>query len=200
MRGKEMTKVIGLTETEKALLLYIARERIASTLEERPPRFPQEIPEELLKPFGAFVTLHKYGSLRGCIGTFHADKPLYLIVADMARSAAFNDPRFPPLSAEELSEVDMEISVLSPMWLGSPEEVEVGKHGIYIVRGFHRGVLLPQVPVEYGWDRETFLDHTCLKAGLAPGCWQDPETEIYLFTAEVFGEKDLGLWPPQRLH
>lgn len=195
-----MTKVAGLTDTEKALLLYIARESIASALEGRAPRFPQEIPEGLLEPLGAFVTLHKHGALRGCIGTFEAQGPLYLTVAEMARSAAFNDPRFPPLSPEELPEVDIEISVLSPMWQGRPEEVEVGKHGIYIVRGFHRGVLLPQVAVEYGWDRETFLDHTCLKAGLAPGCWRDPETEIYLFTCEVFGEKEMGLWPARRAH
>ncbi len=191
-----MEKVIGLNEAEKALLLYIARESIASALEGRPPRLPEEVPPKLLEPYGAFVTLTKHGQLRGCIGTFHADKPLYQIVFEMARSAAFNDPRFPPLAPEELPEVEIEISVLSPMWRArSPEDVEVGKHGVYIVRGVHRGVLLPQVAVEYGWDRETFLDHTCLKAGLPPGCWQDPETEIYLFTAEIFSEKELGLGP-----
>ncbi len=193
-----MSRVLGLTEEEKILLLYIARESIASALEGRPPRFPVDLPPALKQPCGAFVTLHKHGALRGCIGTFESDRPLYLTVAEMARSAAFNDPRFPPLSPEELDEVDIEISVLSPMRPGRPEEVEVGKHGIYIVRGLHRGVLLPQVAVEYGWDRETFLDHTCLKAGLPPGCWRDPETEIYLFTSEVFGEKELGLWPPRK--
>ncbi len=195
-----MTKVVGLNEAEKALLLYIARESIASALEGRPPRLPAELPPKLHEPYGAFVTLHKYGELRGCIGTFHADGPLWKVVFEMARSAAFNDPRFPPLSPEELDEIEIEISVLSPMWRASPEEVEVGVHGIYIVRGLNRGVLLPQVAVEFGWDRETFLDHTCLKAGLPPGCWRDPETEIYLFTAEIFSEKDLGLGPYQRSH
>jgi len=193
-----MTKVVGLTEAEKALLLYIARESIASALEGRPPRLPAEIPPKLLEPYGAFVTLHKHGELRGCIGTFHAEEPLWKVVFEMARSAAFNDPRFPPLRPEELDEIDIEISVLSPMWRARPEDLEVGVHGVYIVRGLNRGVLLPQVAVEFGWDRETFLDHACLKAGLPPGCWRDPETEIYLFTAEIFSEKDLG--PYQRSH
>ena len=194
-----MTKVADLTDQEKILLLYIARESIASALEGRSPRLPEDLPEGLLKPFGAFVTLHKHGQLRGCIGTFQADKPLYLTVMEMARSAAFNDPRFPPLSREELNEIDIEISVLSPMWRAKPEEVEVGVHGIYIIRGLNRGVLLPQVAVEFGWDRETFLDHTCLKAGLPPGCWKDPKTEVYLFTSEIFGEKDFG-FEPSRPH
>ncbi len=196
-----MAKVIGLNEAEKALLLYIARESIESALEGRPPRLPREIPSKLLEPYGAFVTLHKNGQLRGCIGTFHADQPLYKIVFEMARSAAFNDPRFPPLTPEELPHVEIEISVLSPMWRArSIDEIEIGKHGIYIIRGLNRGVLLPQVAVEHGWDRETFLDHTCLKAGLPPGCWQDPETEIYLFTAEIFSEKDLGISPRFQRH
>ncbi|AEH44729.1 AMMECR1 domain protein [Thermodesulfatator indicus DSM 15286] len=196
-----MAKVVGLNEAEKALLLYIARESITSALEGRPPRLPREIPPKLLEPYGAFVTLHKHGQLRGCIGTFHPEGPLYKTVFEMARSAAFNDPRFPPVTLEELSEIDIEISVLSPMWRAtSIDEIEVGKHGIYIIRGINRGVLLPQVAVEYGWDRETFLDHTCLKAGLPPGCWQDPETEIYLFTAEIFSEKELGLGPVYGVH
>ncbi len=193
-----MNTVLGLTEEEKLLLLYIARESITSALEGRPMKLPTSIPENLKAPCGAFVTLHKQGTLRGCIGTFEADQPLYLTVAEMARSAAFNDPRFPPLETHELPEIDIEISVLSPMRPARPEEIEVGRHGIYIVRGLHRGVLLPQVAVEYGWDRETFLDHTCLKAGLPPGCWQDPDTQIYIFTSEVFGEKELGLWPTRQ--
>ncbi len=188
-----MSRVIGLNDKEKILLLYIARESIESALEGRSPRLPQEIPPKLREHLGAFVTLEKQGQLRGCIGTFHAEAPLYKVIFEMARAAAFNDPRFPPLRREELPEVEIEISVLSPMWRGQPEDVKVGVHGLYIVRGVHRGVLLPQVAVEYGWDRETFLDHTCLKAGLPPGCWQDPETEIYLFTAEIFSERELGV-------
>ncbi len=161
-------------------------------------REPEPPYPALKEPGGAFVTLHKYGELRGCIGTFQAEKPLYLVVKEMALSAAFNDPRFPPLSTEELPEVEIEISVLSPLARGKPEEVEVGRHGIYLIKGIFRGVLLPQVAVEHGWDRETFLDHVCLKAGLPPGCWRDPETEIYLFTAEVFSERDFGLAPREK--
>ena len=109
----------------------------------------------------------------------------------MAISAAFEDPRFPPLQKEELSLIEIEISVLSPLRKGTVEEVEVGKHGVYLIKGFRRGVLLPQVPVEYGWDKKTFLEHVCLKAGLSPDCYKDPDTEIYLFTAEVFKESEL---------
>ncbi len=191
-----MVEVLGLSNEEKILLLKIAREAIAARLEGREIRFPGVESPKLRSPLGAFVTLHIRGQLRGCIGTFFPEGPLYLTVAQMAQEAAFSDPRFPPLSARELPLIDIEISVLSPMRrvLG-PEEIEVGRHGIYIVRGLNRGVLLPQVATEYGWDRYTFLDHTCLKAGLPPGCWQDPETEIYTFTAEIFSEKDFGLGP-----
>ncbi len=171
-------------------LLAIARESVRQGLRGRryvpdPPTRP-----ELARPAGAFVTLHEAGALRGCIGTFQADRPLYRNVAEMARAAAFEDPRFPPLRPEEFGRIDLEISVLSPMRRARPEEVEVGRHGVYIVHGLHRGVLLPQVAVEQGWDRETFLDHTCLKAGLPPGAWRHG-AEVYVFEAEVFGEKEL---------
>ncbi len=184
-----------LSPEEKLYLLRLARRTLEAAFSERlyeeePPPLPG-----LHRPCGAFVTLHKHGELRGCIGTFQSEKPLYRVVQEMALSAAFNDPRFPPLAREELPEVELEISVLSPLQRGRPEEVEVGRHGVYIVKGPFRGVLLPQVPVEYGWDRETFLDHVCLKAGLPPRCWEDPDTEIYLFTAEVFSEAEFGLAP-----
>ncbi len=187
-----------LKAEEKVYLLRLARKTLEAAfkrerLEEIEPPFPA-----LRKPGGAFVTLHKSGELRGCIGTFQAEKPLYLTVQEMALAAAFHDPRFPPLSPQELPEVEIEISVLSPLVKGRPEEVEVGRHGVYLVKGAFQGVLLPQVATEQGWDRETFLDHVCLKAGLPPGCWQDPETEIYLFTAEVFSEKDFGLVPQEK--
>jgi len=179
-----------LEPRERLYLLQLARDTIAAALSGRKaePRVPPF--EGLREPRGAFVTLHRHGQLRGCIGTFEARAPLYEVVREMALAAAFNDPRFPPLSAEELPEVEIEISVLSPLRRGRPEEVEVGRHGVYVVKGAYRGVLLPQVAVEHGWDRETFLDHVCLKAGLPPRCWQDPETELYLFTAEIFSEKD----------
>ncbi len=181
---------MSLSEREKLFLLRLARATLEAYFLRRTLKV--ELPEgrNLREPRGAFVTLLKDGNLRGCIGTFQTDKPLYEVVQEMALSAALNDPRFPPLSPEELPYIEIEISVLSPLVEGSPEEVQVGKHGVYIVKGPYRGVLLPQVAVEHGWDRETFLDHTCLKAGLPPRCWQDPETKIYLFTAEVFSERD----------
>ena len=110
---------------------------------------------------------------------------------NMAVAAASHDPRFHPVRPEELDVIDLEISVLSPLEeIDDPETIEVGTHGIYLINPRGRGVLLPQVATEYGWDRETFLDQTCVKAGLAPGCWKDPETKILVFSAQVFGEKD----------
>ncbi len=141
---------------------------------------------------GAFVTIHRQGHLRGCIGNFVSEKPLYQTVTEMALCAASQDPRFPPVGSHELDEIDVEISVLSPLKpVQDVSEIQVGVHGIYIISPRGRGVLLPQVAIEQGWDRDTFLDHTCLKAGLRPGCWRDPDTQVLVFTAQVFGEKDL---------
>ncbi|RUM87685.1 MAG: AMMECR1 domain-containing protein [Thermodesulfatator sp.] len=182
---------MSLSPEERAYLLQLARETLERAFGWRKDySLPYPPPWEALRePRGAFVTLKKGGKLRGCIGSFEATSPLYRVVEEMAQAAAFNDPRFPPLAPEELERVEIEISVLSPLRPGRPEEVEVGRHGVYLVQGVFRGVLLPQVAVEQGWDRETFLDHVCLKAGLPPRCWQDPRTEVYLFTAEVFEEK-----------
>jgi AmmeMemoRadiSam system protein A len=119
-------------------------------------------------------------------------EPLWRSVRDNAVNAAFHDPRFPPLEPSELDDVEIEISALTPLRpVSTPEEVRVGVHGVMIERGPYRGLLLPQVAVEYGWDRETFLDHTCRKAGLAPGCWKDPATRIEVFSADVFSEGEL---------
>lgn len=172
---------------DRQALRRIALESIREALAGRrfiPP--PPESPA-LRQPRGAFVTLRRGGALRGCIGTLVARRPLYEEVAQMALAAAFEDPRFPPLSAEELSDLELEISALTPLRrVQDPAEIEVGRHGLYIRRGPFSGVLLPQVAVEYGWDRETFLRETCRKAGLPPDAWRDPETEIYVFSAEVF--------------
>jgi AmmeMemoRadiSam system protein A len=180
----------NLTAGEKRRLLELARESIAERLsgtETSPPRPSGALARE----GGAFVTLHLDGRLRGCIGNFQGSGTLAQTVREMARAAAFEDPRFPPLIQGELDQVDLEISVLTPLTRTQDlESIQVGRHGIYIIRGGYRGVLLPQVAVEWGWDRDTFLDQTCIKAGLPPGCWRDPGTEVYLFTAEVFGEKD----------
>ncbi|MBI5017120.1 MAG: AmmeMemoRadiSam system protein A [Deltaproteobacteria bacterium] len=176
-----------LSQGAKKELLGLARATIAATLEGRCAREIDPSPE-LEQPAAAFVSLHKGGRLRGCIGTLEARGPLHCAVAEMARSAAFHDPRFPPLRAEELDAVDLEISVLSPLRrIADPAEVEVGRHGLWIVQGGRRGVLLPQVPTTCGWDRETFLAQTCGKAGLPPDAWKKG-AELYVFEAEVFGE------------
>lgn len=178
-----------LNKEERQQLLSIARKSIEEYLSKgRIPSFTISSPT-LKEKRGAFVTLKKAGMLRGCIGLIYPIKPLYQTVAEMAVAAAVDDPRFPPLSLEELSLVEIEISVLSPLEkVQSIEEIQVGEHGLYIRNGPFAGLLLPQVATEYNWDRETFLQHTCLKAGLPPSAWKDEDTEIYKFTAEVFAE------------
>ncbi len=179
-----------LSGHERQVLLKIARDSIHRELEGLPFSLPNVTDSGLLKHRGAFVTLHRHGQLRGCIGIFSADRPLYEVVGDMAISAAFHDPRFRPLSPAEFKEIDLEISALTPLRQTTDiDEIQVGTHGIYIVHDPYRGVLLPQVATEYGWDRYTFLDQTCIKAGMVSGCWKDPDTKIYIFSAEVFGEK-----------
>jgi AmmeMemoRadiSam system protein A len=174
---------------EKRALLALARAAIGDRLGQTSSNIPAP---PLTEKNGAFVTLHKHGALRGCIGRFTSNLALPGTIREMAQAAAFEDPRFPPLNAAELDQVDLEISVLSPMRrIQDVSEVQVGRHGLYIIQGHRRGVLLPQVAADYGWDRDTFLDQTCVKAGLNPGCWRDRKTEIYVFSAEVFGEKDL---------
>lgn len=146
--------------------------------------------EALKARAGAFVTLHQRGQLRGCIGTFQGEGHLCRTIESMAYAAGWQDPRFPHLRPEEIERLDIEISVLSPLrQITDVNEIEVGKHGICVSQGLHRGVLLPQVATEQGWDRETFLAHTCLKAGLPPDAWKQGAT-IEIFSADVFGEKD----------
>ncbi|WP_038054899.1 AmmeMemoRadiSam system protein A [Thermodesulfobacterium hydrogeniphilum] len=182
-----------LTNEEKIYCLKLARKTLESYFAGKPKKeTPPEAYVHLWEKRGAFVTLLKEGHLRGCIGILEPLYPLYEVIQEMALSAAFKDPRFPPLRKEELPLIEIEISVLSPLKKGSVEEIEVGKHGVYIIKGFYKGILLPQVPLEYGWDKKTFLEHVCLKAGLDPDCYKDPETEIYLFTAEVFKESDFS--------
>ncbi|HHL40371.1 MAG TPA: AmmeMemoRadiSam system protein A [Deltaproteobacteria bacterium] len=180
---------MALSEKGKAGLLRIARSAIETYLREGRVEVPAAADDELCARGGAFVTLHRGGRLRGCIGLMVSQKPLFETVAEMAVSAAFRDPRFPPVTADELDELDIEISVLTPLRrISGPDEIEVGRHGLYIVKGPHTGVLLPQVAVEHGFDRERFLRETAVKAGLDPEEWK--EAEIHTFEAEVFGEKD----------
>jgi AmmeMemoRadiSam system protein B/AmmeMemoRadiSam system protein A len=178
-----------LTEARQEELLRLARTAIAEHLKTGSmPDYETDDPV-LARRSGAFVTLRKDGELRGCIGRLWADRPLYERVREMAVAAATEDSRFPPLTVEELDEVDIEISVLSPLRrVTDIEQIEVGTHGLVIVKAGQQGVLLPQVPVEEGWDREEFLEHLCLKAGLLPNCWTE-QPALYAFTAVVFGEK-----------
>lgn len=175
---------------EQKELLRIARAAISAHFEgAQPPDLSIES-ARLKECRGAFVTLHdKNNCLRGCIGMFMADKPIYKTVREMAVQAAFRDPRFAPLEENELKNIHIEISVLSPLKeIRDMEEIEVGKHGIYIIKGIHSGTLLPQVAVEYGWDRETFLEHTYMKAGLPGNSWKSG-VGIFIYTAQVFSEE-----------
>ena len=150
---------------------------------------PSGLPDELLAPAGAFVTLHKGGRLRGCIGTFQADDALASVAVRMGAAAAAQDPRFPPLTSDELEDCEIEISVLSPLRsIASPSEIDVGVHGVQLERGGQRGVFLPQVATEQGWDRDTMLDHLCVKAGLPADTWRREPVDLEVFTAEVFSE------------
>lgn len=146
--------------------------------------------ESLLQERGAFVTLKEKGELRGCIGLTTARKPLYLTVRDAATSAALRDPRFHPVTAVELPELEYEISVLTPFRrVLDTTDIRVGRDGLLMIRGSSGGLLLPQVPTEQGWDRKTFLEETCHKAGLPPQAWQDEATDIFAFSALVFSER-----------
>lgn len=182
-----------LSPDERRTLLQVARDAILAHLARRRAT-PPVAAGALAEPRGAFVTLHRRSNreLRGCVGMMRSDRPLAETVARMAVAAAAEDGRFAPVTAAELPDLQIEISALAPMLPIRPEEVEVGRHGLWISHSGRRGVLLPQVPVEQGWDRETFLDHTCLKAGLPEGTWRQPGVELLGFTATVFGEEDLG--------
>jgi uncharacterized protein (TIGR00296 family) len=141
----------------------------------------------------AFVTIERYSrsrELRGCIGFLQPVSPLINTVINAAIAAATEDPRFPPLTKEELGDIVIEVSVLSvPKPVKNINEIIIGKHGLFIYRGWHSGTLLPQVSIEYCWDRETFLAECCLKAGLDPDCWLDNKTRVYVYEARVFYEK-----------
>ena len=136
----------------------------------------------------AFVTLTRRDQLRGCIGTLATDRPLKSSIAELAVSSATEDPRFPRVKDDEIDDLRIELSVLSPPVDATPDDVEVGKHGLIVERGFRRGLLLPQVATEHNFTREQFLNATCMKAGLPAGAWTEPGTRLQTFTAEVFGE------------
>jgi AmmeMemoRadiSam system protein A len=197
----------AINSEEQRALLADARETIAARLENRRPEYARS-PElrsavergdsALLQPCGAFVTLRKMGlsgkaELRGCIGRMASPDPLEQTVRVMASEAAFGDPRFPPLSQDEWPACGLEISALSPMEpCADPRQVRVGVHGLYLTLRGRSGVLLPQVPVEQGWNREEYLDYICVKAGLPPGAFEESAARLFTFTALVFGEDDGG--------
>jgi len=174
-------------------LLAIARETVTAAVTGQPgPQFEVSHPE-LLECCGVFVTLRTQGRLRGCIGCFEATQPLHQVVAEMAASSAQRDPRFTfdRLRPEELKDVTIEISVLSPLErIDDPLDFELGRHGIYLKHGGATGCFLPQVATETGWSKEEFLSQCASsKAGLAPDGWKDPATEVYRFTCEIIREE-----------
>jgi len=175
------------SKDERELLLHLAHRAITSALERRQIDLTPPTPH-LAELRGAFTTLHLHGKLRGCIGYVVPTHSLYQTVEETARAAAFEDPRFHPVTAEEAPQLKVEISVLSPLQPIRPEEVVIGIHGLMVTKGGRRGLLLPQVPVVWQWDRETFLRQTCLKAGLPPDSWRQG-ADLQAFTAEVFGEE-----------
>jgi AmmeMemoRadiSam system protein B/AmmeMemoRadiSam system protein A len=185
--GKKIGVDLGLNEEEKKALHHIARTVIENKARGKTvPEFKIESPI-LKENRGAFVTIHQRGKLRGCIGYIEGQGPLHKTIEEMAEAAAFRDPRFTPVKEKELPELELEISVLTPLKrIQDVNEIQVGKHGIYIKKGWYSGLLLPQVATEYGWDCQTFLEHTCQKAGLPSNAWKDKDIEIYIFSADIF--------------
>jgi AmmeMemoRadiSam system protein A len=174
---------------DRQILLRIAHESILSAFTDRTlPQMP--LSPCLSEVRGVFTTLYLYGNLRGCIGYALPVAPLYLGVAETARTAAFEDSRFYPVTKDEASELKVSLSVLSPLFPIRPQEVVVGRHGLVVSFGSHRGLLLPQVPLEHKWDRETFLGQTCRKAGLPLDAWRGT-ADLEAFTAEVFGDNSI---------
>ncbi len=183
--------VMHLGDEEKRELLKTAREHIESVFH-KPQELPQPVlSESLQNPSGVFVTLRKEGDLRGCIGYVEARLPLVQAVAEVAVKTAFEDPRFAPVGEDEIDEIDIEISVLSPLEeVEDFEKIEVGKHGLVLESGFARGLLLPHVATEHLWDRDQFLNHTALKAGLAPDAWKTRGVRVLMFTTVTFSESE----------
>ena len=181
-----------LADEEKRELLRIARASIDAAIKGDPPVGNTTERESLRQPSGVFVTLRAEGELRGCIGYVEPRLPLFQAVAEVAVKSAFEDPRFAPLSIAELPSTEIEISVLSPLSrVTDMSSIEVGRHGLVIDAGYTRGLLLPHVATEYLWDREQFLDHTALKAGLPPEIWRTGKVQVFSFTTTTFSESEL---------
>lgn len=185
-----------ISDEEGEFLVKLARKSIESYLKDKKLiEVPANTPNTLKEDMGAFVTLNSKGQLRGCIGYAEPVKPLVNVVIEVALSAAIQDPRFPPVTPDELGDIQVEVSVLTKPELIEvenpreyPEKIKVSEDGLVVEKNFIRGLLLPQVPVEWKWDVEEFLANTCMKAGLTPDCWLDPETKIYKFQSQIFEE------------
>jgi AmmeMemoRadiSam system protein A len=177
-----------LSESDRKSILELARQAAVESVCRK--RLLDQIPKTELfeQRCGVFVTLHTRGRLRGCIGVIEGRERLGESIVRCAASAALEDPRFSPMEPEELEDLDIEVSLLSPMRQIRPEEIEIGKHGLLVEQGIHRGLLLPQVAVEHHLEREQFLRETCHKAGLSAEAWTVPDTRIYGFTCEVVRE------------
>jgi len=179
----------SLADSEKKQLLEVARRALLAAAERRePPSVPAAA--ESRPSSGAFVTLHRGSRLRGCIGQLATGEPLLEVVSRCARSAALEDPRFSPVAGAEAAQIEIEISVLSPPEDISPDRIEPGKHGLLVSNGWQRGVLLPQVATQFGWNGLRFLEETCVKAGLDREAWKQSGTRVQAFTAEVFSESE----------
>ena len=182
--------MFSLDNREKLFLLGVARRavRVAVLRESEPVASGAVATPECS---GVFVTLRRRGRLRGCIGQLAVKAPMAELVAYAAKAAALEDSRFSPVTAGEIDEIEIELSLLSEPQTIAPEHIETGTHGLIVTRGFHRGLLLPQVATEHGWTGLRLLEETCVKAGLEPHSWKDPQTQILAFTALVFGESEL---------
>lgn len=178
---------LGISEGEKKQLRSLAWTAIENAVHGKKPPAPGAVTGKLKEPYGIFVTIKKHGDLRGCIGRIIGDQPLYASCQEMARAAALEDPRFPPVTPDELKDLKIEISVLTPMQrVENKAEIVVGRDGLYIRKGMSSGLLLPQVAVEQGWNVDQFLAHTCYKAGLPVEVLAAKDTEVYRFSAEIF--------------
>lgn len=187
----------GLSQEEGEFLVNLARSAIKSYLEDKKILdVPEDTPDTLKDDMGAFVTLHRDKELRGCIGYPEPVKPLVTTIIEVAISAATQDPRFPPVTSSELDSIQIEVTVLTKPQLVEvdspseyPEKIRVGEDGLIVELGYYRGLLLPQVPVEWCWDTEEFLSNTCMKAGLMPDCWLKSKVKIFKFQGQIFEEK-----------
>ncbi|MBN1916333.1 MAG: AmmeMemoRadiSam system protein A [Verrucomicrobia bacterium] len=187
-----------LSDDDKQYLLRLARDSMAARAVGERLGDQAQVPDSIRTVQGAFVSLHKAGQLRGCIGYVEGIKPLWQAVGDLAVEASAHDPRFEPVKPDEVGDIDIEISVLSPPEpIRGPDEVKIGTHGLIVRSGGRSGLLLPQVATQYNWGPERFLEQTCWKAGLPLDTWRSPKTELLRFSATVFGERSMGLWPPQ---